>query len=156
MATKEHNYSVKMTWTGNLNSGTSSYTAYSRNYEISVKGKPLLPGSSDPAFRGDASRYNPEELLVASISACHMLWYLHLCAVNGIIVTDYEDQPVGIMHEEENGSGRFTEAVIRPRVVIKEGDFRKAESLHEEAHQLCFVAQSLNFPVRCEGKIVVA
>jgi organic hydroperoxide reductase OsmC/OhrA len=154
MAKKEHSYPITIKWIGNSGTGTQSYTSYSRNHEIAVPGKMVLPASSDPSFRGDSSRYNPEELLVASISSCHMLWYLHLCSVNGIVVVSYEDHAVGIMQEEADGTGRFSDTLLRPRVVISKGDPVKAEALHHEAHKSCFVAQSLNFPVRCEGKIV--
>src|SRR5579871_3952493 len=101
---KQHHYSIELRWTGNLGNGTKTYKTYSRNHEILSPGKPVLPGSSDPVFRGDSSRYNPEELLVASLSSCHMLWFLHLCADNGIVVTDYQDSPSGTMVEAPDGS----------------------------------------------------
>ena len=113
----------------------------------------MIAGSSDPNFRGDATRYNPEELLVASLSACHMLWYLHLCAENGIVVTAYVDDARGTMAETEDGGGRFTEVMLRPAVTIASGDNERAQRLHERAHQLCFIANSMNFPVRCEATI---
>jgi organic hydroperoxide reductase OsmC/OhrA len=150
---KEHHYAVQMKWTGNTGEGTQSYTSYSRNHEISAPGKPVLAGSSDPAFRGDSSRYSPEELLVASISSCHMLWYLHFCAVNGVVVIRYEDDPVSTMLEDANGAGRFSEVTLRPFVVIRSGDRITAETLHQQAHQFCFIAQSLNFPVHCSSRI---
>ncbi|MDD5260684.1 MAG: OsmC family protein [Methylacidiphilales bacterium] len=155
MTEKIHSYAVKTTWTGNLGTGTSGYTAYTRNLEISAEGKPVIPGSSDPAFRGDSTRYNPEDLLVSSLSSCHMLWYLHLCAVAGIIVTGYEDTATGTLTESKESGGRFTEIVLHPRVTIT--DAAKADlakSLHEKAHHLCFVANSVNFPVRCEPEII--
>src|SRR6185437_5983164 len=111
-------------------------------------------GSSDPAFRGGRTRYNPEELLVASLSACHMLWYLHLCATNQVVVTDYKDIASGVMEETPDGSGRFVEATLRPDVQITEdSDQGKAIALHEEAHSLCFIAKSVNFPVKVEPKL---
>jgi organic hydroperoxide reductase OsmC/OhrA len=144
-------------WTGNLGQGTSGYRAYSRNHEISATGKPKVPGSSDPAFRGDPSRYNPEELLVSSLSACHMLWYLHLCADAGIVVVEYSDDATGRMVETPDGGGRFAEVVLHPAVTIGPGgDKRTAERLHEKAHSMCFVANSVNFPVRCEASIRVS
>ena len=152
---KKHAYQVKVEWTGNTGAGTRDYRGYERAHEISAAGKPVLYGSSDPAFRGDAARYNPEELLVASLSACHMLWFLHLCADNGIVVTSYVDQPRGQMIETADGSGRFTEVVLHPEVTIKDADPLVAESLHERAHQLCFIANSVNFPVSCESTIWV-
>jgi organic hydroperoxide reductase OsmC/OhrA len=147
----EHRYSVTVSWEGNLGTGTSGYRAYSRSHSVSAPGKPILAGSSDPAFRGDASRYNPEELLVAALSACHMLWFLHLCADAGIVVTSYQDRPEGRMVETEDGSGHFKEVVLHPSAVLKEPVAPEVlEGLHERAHHLCFIANSVNFPVRCE------
>lgn len=149
---KEHRYRVQMKWTGNLGTGTSGYGAYSRNHIHVAEGKPELPGSSDPSFLGDSTRYNPEELLVASLSSCHMLWYLHLCATNRIIVEKYEDFPEGIMVEEDGG-GRFTEVILKPQVTIQSGcDPYLAAQLHHEANRLCFIANSCNFPVRHEPR----
>jgi organic hydroperoxide reductase OsmC/OhrA len=148
---KTHTYTVQMKWTGNLGTGTSSYRAYSRNHEISAEGKPPLLGSSDPAFRGDPARYNPEEMLVASLSTCHMLWYLHLCADSGLTIVDYTDEPLGTMAETEEGGGHFTEVTLRPRVVFKASvDLQLARQHHDRAHELCFIASSVNFPVQCE------
>jgi organic hydroperoxide reductase OsmC/OhrA len=149
-----HSYQIKLIWTGNTGAGTSSYRVYERAHEISAPGKPVIHGSSDPAFRGDAARYNPEELLVASLAACHMLWYLHLCADHDIVVTAYQDQPSGRMIETAEGGGRFVEVVLHPEVTVKAGaDLSLAETLHERAHALCFIANSMNFPVRCEPVI---
>lgn len=145
---KTHHYQVNMQWTGNLGTGTSGYADYSRNHLYQVEGKPDIPGSSDPSFRGDPTRYNPEELLVASLSSCHMLWYLHLCAVNGIVVMSYEDFAQGTMQETADGGGRFTEVILAPQILI--ADPTKVElamSLHHEANKLCFIANSCNFPV---------
>lgn len=148
---KSHSYSVRIDWTGNNGSGTSRYDGYSRSHEVSAKGKPTVLCSSDPAFRGDSSRYNPEEMLVASLSSCHMLWYLHLCAVSHIIVTEYTDQASGVMEETEDGGGRFKEVTLRPIATVQpEADLKLAAELHERAHELCFIANSVNFPVRCE------
>ncbi len=146
---KQHSYTATITWTGNRGSGTSAYTAYDRSHVISVAGKPDIPGSSDPVFRGDASRYNPEDSFVAAISACHMLWYLHLCAVNNIIVEKYSDQATGIMVENADGSGQFAEVVLHPEVTIRNNEGKeKALELHADAHRMCFLARSVNFPVR--------
>lgn len=151
---KEHVYRTNLAWTGNLGGGTKTYGGYSRAHEISVGGKPAVPCSSDPHFRGDASRYNPEELLVAALSACHMLWYLHLCADAGVVVTDYADAATGRMTETPDGGGHFTEVTLNPRVVIsKDSDAEKARALHHRAHELCFIANSVNFPVRAEATI---
>ena len=152
---KQHHYEVQISWTGNLGQGTSGYRAYGRNHEISAAGKPVLHGSSDPAFRGDPSRYNPEDLLVAALSACHMLSYLHLCAVNDLVVTAYVDRASGVMEERPDGSGVFIEVTLRPEVTVSvESDTAKALSLHEEAHHLCFIANSVNFPVRHDARII--
>jgi len=153
---KEHVYQTNLVWTGNLGAGTKTYTGYSRAHEISIAGKPVIVGSSDPHFRGDASRYNPEDLLVAALSACHMLYYLHLCADAGIVVTEYRDAATGRMIETPDGGGHFTEVTLHPRVVISKGsDVEKAEALHHQAHELCFIANSVNFPVRTEARTSV-
>lgn len=154
-AGKSHTYTLNITWTGNRGAGTSSYKAYSRDHVISAPGKADISGSSDPAFLGDAARYNPEEMLVAAISTCHMLWYLHLAAEAGIVVTGYSDAPVATMVEDAVRGGWFTGATLRPRVEITQGgDAHLARELHHAAHEKCFVANSLNFPVTCEPEIV--
>lgn len=148
---KEHQYHTLLTWTGNKGGGTSSYKAYDRDHVLSARGKPEIQGSSDPSFRGNPQRYNPEELLVASLSSCHMLWYLHLCAVNGVVVTDYRDRAQGIMQETADGGGFFKEVVLRPVVVVASPDMQeKAMALHHEANTFCFIANSVKFPVRHE------
>ncbi|MBW8859442.1 MAG: OsmC family protein [Caulobacter sp.] len=153
---KSHRYATTLTWTGNLGAGTASYRGYERAHEIAVEGKPTIVGSSDPSFRGDPARWNPEELMLASISACHQLWYLHLCAVNGVVVTAYRDEAEGVMVEDETGGGRFERAVLRPQVTIAAGsDPAKARALHHEANAKCFVANSLNFPVGHEATVAV-
>ena len=151
---KHHQYESTVRWTGNKGTGTSAYRAYSRDHEIVANGKPTIPASSDADFNGDASRYNPEELLVASLSACHMLWYLHLAAVNKVVVLDYQDNAVGIMEEDADGGGRFVQVTLRPRItVIAQSDLDTATRLHHDAHEKCFVANSVNFPVGCEPVI---
>ena len=145
---KSHRYEIAMNWTGNEGTGTSNYKSYRRDHVIRSKGKPEIPGSSDPGFRGDASRYNPEELLVASLSACHMLWYLHLCSVNGIVVHAYTDSASGEMRENEDGSGEFVRVTLRPQVrIATAADTGKAAGFHQDAHRLCFIARSVNFEV---------
>jgi len=154
--TREHSYSIKMRWTGNTGTGTANFRGYKRDHEISASGKPSIPGSSDPAFRGDKARYNPEELLVASLSSCHMLWYLHLCAEAGIVVTEYHDDATGAMVETADGGGHFTQVTLRPVVKITGTvDREHARRLHEQAHHLCFIANSVNFPVLCEPTLHV-
>ncbi|MGH9598647.1 MAG: OsmC family protein [Terracidiphilus sp.] len=151
---KQHRYEIRLDWTGNDGSGTANYRSYRRDHTITGQGKPPIAGSSDPAFRGDASRYNPEELLVASLSACHMLSYLHLCAVNGISVLEYRDAASGAMRENEDGSGEFVRVVLHPVVKIAPGGSKdKAHALHGEAHHLCFIARSVNFPVEVAPEI---
>jgi len=145
---KSHNYSVKVKWTGNLGTGTSGYRAYERTHQIEGTGKDVIRASSDPAFRGAKDRYNPEELLVASLSSCHMLWYLHLCADAGIKVLDYEDHAEGIMIEEEATGGRFQSVTLKPKVVVAEASMMgTAQNLHHRANELCFIANSCNFKV---------
>lgn len=154
--TKLHEYRTTLSWTGNLGTGTSHYTAYARDHEISGPGKAsIIEGSSDKHFRGDGSRYNPEELLVASLSQCHMLWYLHLCAVNDVVVESYEDSASGNMVEEEDGAGQFTQVVLRPLVTVSyESDLERARELHNEAARFCFIARSVNFPVHHEPSVL--
>jgi organic hydroperoxide reductase OsmC/OhrA len=134
--------------------GTSSYRDYARAHEISVEGKQVIAASSDPAFRGDRARWNPEELLLAALSSCHQLAYLHLCAVAGVVVTDYVDHAEGWMEETPDGAGQFTRVVLHPKVTIAAGDPAKALELHHEAHRVCFIARSVNFPVENEARIV--
>lgn len=154
---KIHSYPIRMRWTGNTGQGTRDYRGYARNHEYSVEGKPVIPGSSDPAFRGDGTRYNPEELLVMSLSSCHMLWYLHLCAESKVEVVDYVDDAIGKMVETADTGGHFVDVLLRPAVTIAPGsDASLAERLHDRAHHLCFVANSVNFPVRCEPRTTVA
>ena len=143
-----HHYHLELEWTGNKGTGTSAYQAYERSYIISGDNKTNIPGSADPAFRGDKSKYNPEELLVASLSSCHMLWYLHLCADAGVIVTEYTDQASGTMIETPDG-GRFSEVILNPVVTVSEiSMIAKANELHQKANELCFIARSVNFPVK--------
>ena len=145
-----HRYVTTVTWTGNAGTGTSGYREYERAHEISADGKPAVPGSSDPAFRGDPARWNPEELLVASLSQCHMLSFLHLCADEGIVVTGYRDQAEGTMAETTDGGGHFEQVVLHPDVrFASPGDAARAGELHERAHHVCFIANSVNFPVHC-------
>ncbi|TYP92234.1 organic hydroperoxide reductase OsmC/OhrA [Sphingobacterium allocomposti] len=145
----DHRYHVTITWTGNKGRGTESYTSYDRSHEISIQHKAVISGSSDPAFRGDATRHNPEDLLLASLSSCHMLWYLHLCSAAGVIVLDYVDGAEATMVETDDGGGRFVEANLNPVVTVADSSMvERAYDLHKKANELCFIANSVNFPVR--------
>lgn len=157
MTGKTHRYTVTIAWTGNRGTGTSDYRAYGRDHILAAPGKPDIAGSSDPAFRGDAARWNPEELLVGALSACHKLWYLHLAAANGIAVLSYEDAASGEMVEDEARGGWFTGVTLRPVVRLRAGDDAAlALRLHEAAHHNCFIANSVNFPVRIEAEVAEA
>lgn len=146
---KNHHYKTTIHWTGNKGTGTSGYRDYERSHTISAENKAVIEGSSDPAFRGDRTKYNPEEMLLSSLSSCHMLWYLHFCSEAGIIVTEYIDEASGIMAETANGSGHFTEVTLHPRVTVAEASMiEKAEQLHHKANEYCFIANSVNFPVK--------
>jgi organic hydroperoxide reductase OsmC/OhrA len=148
--TKEHLYRINTVWTGASQGATSSYEAYSREYAINIEGKPQFVGSADPTFRGDAALYNPEDLLLMALSACHMLSYLALCARQGIRVIAYSDEAAGKMTQKD-GKIRFTEVILHPLVSIAPGDdLETAQSLHDRAHHVCFIANSVNFPVRNE------
>jgi organic hydroperoxide reductase OsmC/OhrA len=153
-----HRYEMTVRWTGNTGSGTSDYRGYRRDHEVLGDGKPLIPGSSDPAFRGDAARWNPEELLVVALAQCHMLWYLHLSANDGVVVTDYSDQPVGTMTMDAmGGGGQFTDVVLRPAVTVADPSMvDKALALHDQIDALCYIARSVKFPVRHEPTVRVA
>lgn len=151
---KSHTYSTHVYWSATGGEGTTSYRSYSRDHTIGADGKPDIAASSDPAFRGVATRYNPEELLVASLSSCHMLWYLHLCSVNGITVVEYRDAAEGTMELSGDGSGQFVRAELHPvATIVPDADRERALALHQEAHRLCFIARSVNFPVNVDAKI---
>jgi len=148
---RKHSYHLTVTWTGNTGAGTSTYKSYERSYDVTSEGKPVIKGSSDAAFRGDRTRWNPEEFLLAALSACHQLAYLHLCAEAGIVVLEYIDDADGEMQQTPDGGGHFTHVTLRPRVTVTaESDKAKATALHASAHEKCFIANSVNFPVSCE------
>ncbi len=155
---REHNYSATVTWTGNSGQGTAGYKSYTRDHDIACPDKPVIRGSADPAYRGDAGRHNPEDMLVAALSACHMLWYLHLCSAAGVVVTAYEDAADGVMQTHPpGGEGEFTRVTLRPRVTITpESDAETAARLHAQASANCFVARSVNFPVHHDPEILSA
>lgn len=144
-----HKYSASIEWTGNLGEGTADYKSYARDYSVMIEGKQEIQGSSDALFRGDKSKHNPEDLLLASLSSCHMLWYLHLCADNKITVISYIDNAIGYMETDANGSGHFTEIILNPVIKITEKDKATlANELHKEANKMCFIANSVNFEVK--------
>lgn len=163
---RTHSYDVTVAWTGNRGSGTSGYREYGRDHEVTVSGdgneeeggRPQpIAGSSDSAFRGESDRWNPEQLLVAALAQCHMLSYLHACAAAGIVVTGYADEAHGTMTETTDGGGHFTDVVLRPRVTVAAPDMvEKAVGLHHDAHERCFIANSVNFPVRHEAVVLAA
>ncbi|AZK93788.1 MULTISPECIES: OsmC family protein [Streptomyces] len=150
-----HTYDVAVRWTGNLGTGTENYRSYSRAHNVVGEGKPTIAASADPAFRGDRDRWNPEELLVASVAQCHMLWYLHFCSTEGVTVLAYEDLAHAVMTmDESGGGGRITEVVLRPEVTVADAaTAEKARALHGKVPAVCFIARSVNFPVRHEPVI---
>jgi organic hydroperoxide reductase OsmC/OhrA len=157
MTSKTHEYIASIKWTGNTGQGTSSYKSYQRSWQIVTKGKPVVLCSNDPVLGGNPALHNPEDMLVASVASCHMLWYLHLCAVAGIVVTAYHDTPLAIGELQTNGAGRFKSITLRPKIVITAAsDEIKARSIHDEIHQYCFIAQSINFPVNYDPEITRA
>jgi organic hydroperoxide reductase OsmC/OhrA len=151
-----HEYAARVRWTGNRGAGTAGYAAYGRRYDVLVDGKPDLAGSAHAAFRGDADRHDPEDLFLASISACHMLSYLALCARGGVRVTSYEDHARGTLALHPGGGGRFEEVVLRPAVTVADAETAvHAERLHDAAHGLCFIAGSCSVPIRVEPVVRV-
>ena len=155
MAGRTHTYRVDVEWTGNDGQGAKTYTGYRRDHVIRAEGNPDIAGSSDPNFRGDPARWNPEELFVASLSACHKLWVLHLCSVAGCVVQEYVDRAEGVMEETGDGSGRFISVTLRPEITLSAGDPSKLDAIHHEAHDKCFIANSVNFPVTVQGSVRV-
>jgi len=146
---ERHHYFSEIKWAGNRGIGTTDYKSYDRAYTIRINNKAIIQGSSDAAFRGDSTKHNPEELLLASLSSCHMLWYLHLCSDEGIVVTEYIDNAKAEMKEEPNGSGRFVLVTLFPEVTVTESSMiEKAEAMHKKANEMCFIANSVNFPVK--------
>ncbi len=154
---RQHSYKATITWTGNLGVGTADYRSYARSHRIEIDGKPVLEASADTAFRGDAALHNPEDLLLAAVSTCHMLWYLHLCSDAGISVLAYRDQARGTMTLDADGGGRFSSLTLHPYVTIAAGgDVEVAKALHSPANARCFIANSLNLPVDHKATIVLA
>lgn len=155
MVERQHRNQVEVTWKATPETGTRNYRSYSRDHRVYAAGKIAeIPGSSIPMFHGDGSRYNPEELLIASLSSCHLLWVLHLCATAGIVVTEYTDSASGVMREEPGKGGRVTEVTLHPRMLITDPSrIEDARSLHARAHEFCYIASSVNFPVTIEPEV---
>ncbi len=154
---RTHRYDLTVSWTGNRGTGTSGYRDYGRDHDVSADGRPRLAGSADPVFRGDKARWNPELELVAALSQCHLMSYLHVCVTAGVVVTAYEDEPYGLMAETDDDGGHFTEVVLRPRVTVADAGMAEAAAkLHADASAKCFIASSVNFPVRHEPVITAA
>lgn len=154
---KEHDYTCRIEWTGNRGEGTKTYRGYNRTWNIATPGKPVIHCSNDPLLGGDPTLPNPEDLLLSALSSCHMLWYLHLASRAGIVVHRYEDQPVAVGESEPSGAGRFLRAVLRPRITVTPGtDLARADAIHHQIHDYCFIARSVNFPVAFEARYVEA
>lgn len=151
-----HPFTTTIRWTGNTGEGTAHYRAYTRDWEVAAPGKPVIPCSNDPALGGNPALMNPEDMLLSALAGCHMLWYLHLASVAGIIVTAYEDSPEGIGETTKGGAGRFLRAVLKPVITVKPGaDLARAEAIHHEIHEVCFIARSVNFPVEIAPRFVI-
>lgn len=153
----EHHYRIRTEWTGNRGTGTSGYRDYSRDVALRAAGKPDILASADTPFRGDRRRWNPEDLLVAALSECHLLSYLHACVTAGVIVVAYEDDATGVMRQDGGNGGAFTEVVLRPRVTVPDPAMvDDATAAHGPAHEWCFIANSVNFPVHVIPETVLA
>ena len=152
---KQHSYTATIVWTGDRGRGTSEYRGYDRTWDVRTPGKPVLHCSNDPLLGGDPAKPNPEDLLLASLSACHMLWYLHLACDAGIVVVGYIDEPLGLGETSPNGAGRFIRATLRPTIRVRRGaDLARAGAIHGQIHEYCFIARSVNFPVTCEATYI--
>jgi organic hydroperoxide reductase OsmC/OhrA len=155
VSSKQHSYTSTIVWTGNRGQGTTTYRGYDRTWEIRTPGKPVIACSNDPMLGGDPTRPNPEDLLLSALSACHMLWYLHLAAEAGVVVTGYRDEPIGVGETSPNGAGRFLRATLHPTIEVASGtDCARADAIHGEIHRYCFIARSVNFPVQCEARYI--
>ena len=154
---REHRYALRSVWTGNRGTGTSGYRDYDRTVRVAVDGKAVLEASADKPFRGDPAKWNPEDLLLAALSECHLLSYLHACVEAGVVVESYSDEATGLMTEDGHGGGAFTEVVLHPRVVVAEASMiPAAQAAHAQAHDWCFIANSVNFPVRHDAEVSAA
>lgn len=153
----DHHYSASVEWLGNRGTGTSSYRDYGREVLVTAAGKHSIDGSADRTFHGNAQRWNPEDMLVAALSQCHLLSYLHVAASRGVIVTAYLDNAEGTMETTADGGGHFVSVTLHPVVTVaSQAMVGEALDAHREAGRLCFIANSVNFPVHHEPRIVVA
>lgn len=151
-----HDYTSQVVWTGNRGNGTSTYRGYDRTWDVAVPGKAVIHCSNDPLLGGDPGKMNPEDLLLSALSACHMLWYLHFASDEGIVVTAYDDSPLGKGEVGAGGAGRFVSATLRPRIKVQPGtDIEKAAAIHGRIHEVCFIARSVNFPISYEPEFEV-
>lgn len=156
-AGKQHDYTARIIWTGNRGTGTRTYKGYDRTWDIATPGKAVVHCSNDPLLGGDPAKHNPEDLLLSALASCHMLWYLHLASSAGIVVSSYQDEPIGVGETSPNGAGRFLSATLRPTIEVPAGtDLDKANSLHHDVHKFCFIARSVNFPVAYDATYVFA
>jgi len=156
MSLKKHEYTACIEWTGNTGEGTRTYKSYERSWQLCTQNKPVVACSNDPVLGGDPGKHNPEDMLVASVASCHMLWYLHLCSVAGIGVISYQDNPLAIGEMQPSGAGRFVSITLRPIITItRVSDQTKAVSIHDDIHEYCFIARSINFPVNIEANVVL-
>ena len=154
---KLHDYAALISWTGDRGQGTRTYRGYDRTWRIATAGKLPIDCSNDPLLGGDPSKPNPEDLVLASLSACHMLWYLHFASEAGIVVRGYQDAPIGVGETGPRGEGRFVRATLRPTITVEPGaDLAKADSLHHKVHDYCFIARSVNFPIEYQATYVEA
>ncbi|PXY45043.1 OsmC family protein [Flavobacterium hydrophilum] len=146
--TFKHIFKAAINWNSKQNQEQSERKFYSKSHKILIEGKPVLNVSAAKAFKGDPELYNPEDLLLSSLVSCHMMSYLYVCSQNGIEVLEYSDHAEAILEVASDGSGRFTEVRLHPNVVIANADkVQEALDLHTKANQLCFIANSCNFPV---------
>ncbi|WP_371226856.1 OsmC family protein [Roseovarius sp. 2305UL8-3] len=153
----EHEYTARVVWTGNRGQGNATYKGYDRNWEVRTPGKPVIPCSNDPLLGGDPTLHNPEDMLIAALSACHMLWYLHLSFDAGIVVQAYADDPLAVGETDASGASRFLRCTLRPRITVAAGtDVARADAVHHEIHKTCFIARSVNFPVSYEARYQIA
>lgn len=154
---KARDFEAKVVWTGNLGQGNKTYKGYERTWEVRTQGKPVIVCSNDPLLGGDPGLHNPEDMLIAALSACHMLWYLHLAHQAGVVVLGYEDAPLGRGESTPTGAGRFVGATLRPRITVPEGtDLARADAVHHEISEVCFIARSVSFPVSYEARYEIA